>query len=141
VILSVFGYQREFKYWKLSIDCAACPICSQKVKIANVNKHLDSGCQWFDNAAEDKKWGQIFVKKGCEAKGKEKAVKSASLDNTRDRLDRLPVLSYDVLKDRDVKNLLKQQGLPIFGDSDLLRRRHKRLHIVKVSFDIMTYYY
>jgi hypothetical protein len=43
-----------------------------------------------------------------------------------EELERLPIHSYDVMKDKELRNLLKVAGLPTDGDRSMLQERHKR---------------
>ncbi|KAK0458547.1 uncharacterized protein EV420DRAFT_364248 [Desarmillaria tabescens] len=104
----------------------SCPVCGKAVKYEIINQHLDSGCKTFElNNSSKKAWSKIMApriqpgkSKQSQAKGKER---SSSIED-----EALPKVSYDTLKDRQIKNLLNDQGLSTSGDRALCITRHQK---------------
>ncbi|KAF7305186.1 DNA repair protein [Mycena kentingensis (nom. inval.)] len=97
-----------------------CPVCSAPVAMASINAHIDSGCELPDatspkKASAKSQWSTLMAppKSG---KGKAKAS-----DN-----DRIPKTSYKTLKDKQIRELLKEYGLPDVGDRSTLEARHRQ---------------
>ena len=51
------------------------------------------------------------------------ALTRSDLDDT---MERLPKVSYDVLKDKALRELLSSQQLPVSGDRNMRIARHRR---------------
>ncbi|KAG2348402.1 hypothetical protein BDR05DRAFT_874190 [Suillus weaverae] len=101
-----------------------CPICNVSIVMGDINTHLDSGCQKISSnasgaATSDAKdqWSKLFLKMG---KSRDNGI---DVDNATERI---PKASYDVLKDKQVKDLLHAHSLPIFGDRKTWIARHQR---------------
>lgn len=101
-----------------------CPICNVSIVMGDINTHIDSGCKKKSfNASgagtSDAKgqWTKLFLNKG---KSRDNGI---DVDNATERI---PKASYDVLKDKQVKDLLHAHGLPIVGDRKTWIARHQR---------------
>ncbi|KAG1764234.1 hypothetical protein EDD22DRAFT_460177 [Suillus occidentalis] len=101
-----------------------CPICNVSIAMGDINTHIDSGCKKKSfNASgagtSDVKgqWTKLFLNKG---KSRDNGI---DVDNTTERI---PKASYDLLKDKQVKDLLHAHGLPIVGDRKTWIARHQR---------------
>jgi E3 ubiquitin-protein ligase RAD18 len=101
-----------------------CPVCNVSIVMGAINTHLDSGCQKkplnasgaTTSGAKDQ-WSKLFLKKG---KSKDNGI------DVDDATERIPKASYDVLKDKQVKDLLQAHNLPILGDRKTWIARHQR---------------
>ncbi|KAG1736814.1 hypothetical protein EDB19DRAFT_1720511 [Suillus lakei] len=101
-----------------------CPICNVSIDMGDINTHLDSGCQKNTSNASGAatsgtkdQWSKLFSKKG---KSRDNGI---DVDNATERI---PKASYDVLKDKQVKDLLHAHNLPIIGDRKTWIVRHQR---------------
>ncbi|KAG1819685.1 uncharacterized protein BJ212DRAFT_1060396 [Suillus subaureus] len=98
-----------------------CPICNVSIVMGDINTHLDSGCQKFPSGAvasgTKDQWSKLFLKKG---KSRDNGI------DVDDATERIPKASYDVLKDKQVKDLLHTHNLPIIGDRKTWIARHQR---------------
>lgn len=103
-----------------------CPVCNVSIVMGDINTHLDSGCQKIlfntntsgaaTSGAKDQ-WSKLFLKKG---KSRDNGI------DVGDATERIPKASYDVLKDKQVKDLLHAHSLPILGDRKTWIARHQR---------------
>ncbi|KAG5647196.1 hypothetical protein DXG03_001155 [Asterophora parasitica] len=93
-------------------DLVKCPICTRRVKYKSINQHMDQGCKdpppnSGRPTSTTSDWKKLL---GGPSKGKQKDTS----DDTDD--DRLPKASYATLKDKKLKEMLVEQGLPTTGD-------------------------
>ncbi|KAF8431749.1 hypothetical protein L210DRAFT_962372 [Boletus edulis BED1] len=105
-----------------------CPICGRSVKFQVINAHMDgpdcgqkshSKTNNPSNPNSKVEWSRVFG--GESSKGKNK--NNSDLD---DPMERLPKVSYDVVKDKTLKELLSSQRLPVGGDRNTRIARHRR---------------
>ncbi|KAF8188361.1 hypothetical protein BJ912DRAFT_851183 [Pholiota molesta] len=123
-----------------------CPACQKKVQFALINAHMDNDCKDLagpsDSAATS--WSKLMGMPGKNGqnKGKHKYVTSifypfcatnAHLPGTNRKRDSdsdddypLPLANYTTLKDKQLKDMLVEQGLPMSGDRPLWEQRHQR---------------
>ncbi|KAG2138948.1 hypothetical protein DEU56DRAFT_801007 [Suillus clintonianus] len=101
-----------------------CPICNVSIVMEYINTHIDSGCQkkmsnTSGAATSDAKgqWTNLFSRKG---KSRDNGI------DVDDATERIPKASYDVLKDKQIKDLLHAHNLPILGDRKMWIARHQR---------------
>ena len=87
-----------------------CPICLTLVIESQINTHLDACLGVPSNAMKHEKLSL------------HNSADSDSNDSTHRSAIQLPV--YSLLKEKQIKDLLKQSGLPVHGDRDQLIRRH-----------------
>ncbi|RDB24183.1 Postreplication repair E3 ubiquitin-protein ligase rad18 [Hypsizygus marmoreus] len=100
-------------------DLVTCPLCNKHVRYKSINQHMDRGCKDTppDSTRSTKSdWQKIMSGN----KGKQKDT-SDSEDNFP-----LPKASYATLKDKKLKEMLAEHGLPVSGDRNLLIQRHQR---------------
>lgn len=107
-----------------------CPICGRLVEYQLINLHMDgSDCNnkavshsnsRSSNAGAKNEWSKILGK-GSSRKGKRKASSDSD-----EEMERLPKVSYAVLKDKALKDLLNSQRLPTAGDRSAWILRHRR---------------
>ncbi|TFK72142.1 hypothetical protein BDN72DRAFT_836516 [Pluteus cervinus] len=108
----------EGKMTSRETDLVQCPICEKKVIMTNINRHMDNNCQDANDTRSTKsQWAQLM--------GNNKAKKNQTRREDND-LERLPKASYDALKDRVLKDMLKEHDLSVTGDRNALERRHQR---------------
>ncbi|KAF5386563.1 hypothetical protein D9615_001906 [Tricholomella constricta] len=101
-------------------DLVKCPMCTRRVKYKSINQHMDQGCK--DPPLESTRstmsdWKKLMAGPN---KGKQKDT-SDDEDNFP-----LPKASYATLKDRKLKEMLTEHGLPISGDRNQWIHRHQR---------------
>lgn len=101
-----------------------CPVCNVSIVMGDINTHLDSGCQKksFNTSGAaisgaKYEWTKLFLKKG---KNRDNGIDANSAT------ERIPKASYDLLKDKQVKDLLHAHSLPILGDRKTWIARHQR---------------
>ncbi|KAJ7043099.1 hypothetical protein C8F04DRAFT_29930 [Mycena alexandri] len=95
-----------------------CPICAGSMRYKELDRHIENNCAPSPPTAPPKSqkamWSTIMQPK---SKGKEKAP---AVD------EYLPKVSYDTLKDRQLKDKLAEQGLAVTGDRALWTERLQR---------------
>ncbi|XP_068249785.1 E3 ubiquitin-protein ligase RAD18-like [Palaemon carinicauda] len=82
----------------------ACPVCNVHVPERNINLHLDA------------------CLKRMEEESKEAVVRISQTPKRKP----LPKLVYSLLSDKQLRQMLKEVGLPINGDKQQLSNRHRR---------------
>ncbi|KAJ7273090.1 hypothetical protein C8J57DRAFT_265929 [Mycena rebaudengoi] len=100
-----------------------CPLCKQSIKYKHLNEHMDNNCASISptkptapsSKSQRTQWSDLMGK----SKGKEK-------EKDEDDGYRLPKVSYDQLKDKQLKDKLLEQGLSTTGDRPLWIARHQR---------------
>ncbi|KAJ6582840.1 hypothetical protein B0H10DRAFT_2097984 [Mycena sp. CBHHK59/15] len=106
-----------------------CPVCAATLKYRDINAHIDNKCASFGAAkptAESSKsqktmWSDIMRPN---SKGKERRAVGDADDF------QLPKVSYDTLKDKQLKDKLLEHNLSTAGDRSLLILRHQRWTIL-----------
>lgn len=109
----------------------SCPICGRLVEYQLINGHIDGpdcgNCKaapksntQVPNSGARNEWSKILGKSSLK-KGKNK--ESSDSDGI---MERLPKVSYAVLKDKVLKDLLLSQRLPTTGDRITWIARHQR---------------
>ncbi|KAF9484884.1 hypothetical protein BDN70DRAFT_796760 [Pholiota conissans] len=102
-----------------------CPMCQKKVRYRILNAHLDNECKDpagpSDSAATS--WSKIM---GGPAKNGQHKGKHKKKDSDSDDEYPLPLATYATLKDRQLKDMLAEQGLPLTGDRPIWEQRHQR---------------
>ncbi|KAJ6546985.1 hypothetical protein B0H19DRAFT_1163341 [Mycena capillaripes] len=100
-----------------------CPLCKQCMKYKELNRHMDNSCATGSpkplapsSKSQKTLWSDIM---GPKSKGKEK-------DRATSEEDHLPKVSYDTLKDKQLKDKLLELGLPTTGDRTVWIARHQR---------------
>ncbi|KAG6874048.1 hypothetical protein C0995_006905 [Termitomyces sp. Mi166 len=102
-------------------DLVDCPLCSRRVKFKNINQHMDNECKDsppVSNSARSTAadWQKLM---GKLSKGKQK-------DSDDDDEYPLPKASYGTLKDKQLKGMLIEYGLPTTGDRNQWIQRHQQ---------------
>ncbi|KAI0045147.1 hypothetical protein FA95DRAFT_1561436 [Auriscalpium vulgare] len=97
-----------------------CPACAHRVHMDKINQHLDSGCKLppstvTTSAKQKDAWSKIFSGE-TRKKGKDRTGDDAPL----------PKVSYAVLKEKQIRELLAEHDLPTTGERSLLIARHQR---------------
>ncbi|KAG6853439.1 hypothetical protein C0991_004364 [Blastosporella zonata] len=106
-------------------DQVDCPLCGKRVKFKTINLHMDKGCKdsppiSVKSTTSTSDWKKLMAKPSATTKGKQK-----DNDSTNDDYP-LPKASYDTLKDKKIKEMLVEYGLPTSGDRNLWIQRHQR---------------
>jgi len=150
-----YNYHVSAQFIFLSIyvlgdDPVECPMCHKKVKYRILNSHMDKNCK--DLAPSDsvaKSWSKLMSgasgnKNTHHSKGKYRynyifyiisqrtGGRSHTIINKRkkgsdsDDEHALPIATYTTLKDKQLKDMLFEQDLPVTGDRPLWEQRHQR---------------
>ncbi|KAL4065277.1 hypothetical protein J3A83DRAFT_4166584 [Scleroderma citrinum] len=108
----------------------SCPICGRQVEYQLINGHMDGPDCNIKAVSVSKprppkpevkdEWSKILGR-GSSRKGKGRAG-----GDSDEAMERLPKVSYAVLKDKAVKDLLLSQKLPTTGDRSVWIPRHQR---------------
>ncbi|KAJ7581489.1 hypothetical protein C8J56DRAFT_266020 [Mycena floridula] len=108
------------------VNAVDCPVCQKKVSHEKINQHLDNNCSIpiakskADSGSERKDaYSMLMSPKG---KGKEKAEIPED--------DPIPKVSYDTLKEKQIKDLLQEHGLSLAGDRHIMATRHQKWRIL-----------
>ncbi|KAI9568981.1 hypothetical protein HD554DRAFT_2021105 [Boletus coccyginus] len=105
-----------------------CPMCGASVEFQVINTHMDgpdcgqkplSKTNKPSNSNAKTQWSKLLGSK---------PKKGKNMDNSDpdDTMERLPKVSYDVLKDKALRELLSSQQLPVSGDRNTRIARHRR---------------
>ncbi|KAJ7118772.1 hypothetical protein C8R44DRAFT_789233 [Mycena epipterygia] len=101
-----------------------CPVCEQGVKYKELNRHMDNNCESTGSSksapsskSQKTLWSDLMGAPP-KSKGKERAAADAD--------DRLPKVSYDTLKEKQLRDKLSEHGLLTTGDRASLTKRHQR---------------
>ncbi|KIK63525.1 hypothetical protein GYMLUDRAFT_40568 [Collybiopsis luxurians FD-317 M1] len=113
-----------------SEDLVECPMCSRRVKLGNINQHMDKSCKDEPEPTHSSKsqWDNILGSKSQAAKTSKKRGKERASSSEED--SPLPKKSYDTLKDKAIRDLLQDYDLTTSGDRKALIARHQRLVII-----------
>ncbi|KIK95964.1 hypothetical protein PAXRUDRAFT_826485 [Paxillus rubicundulus Ve08.2h10] len=105
-----------------------CPICGRFVEYMCINIHMDGpGCgrkviskaKKASNSNAKAEWSKLLGNNS-------RKDKEMGISDSDDTTERLPKVSYAVLKDKALKDLLLSQKLPIGGDRNAWITRHQR---------------
>ncbi|EIW85498.1 hypothetical protein CONPUDRAFT_162684 [Coniophora puteana RWD-64-598 SS2] len=124
-----------------------CPMCGKRVPLRSINPHIDSGCKDVGrppskislsptkarNNNAKTQWSSLFGAGGGSSGGPDSKGKGKGKDRSSPSeipTERLANASYDVLKDKQIKQLLAEQNLPTTGDRKAWIRRHKHYLII-----------
>ncbi|KIM49499.1 hypothetical protein M413DRAFT_438683 [Hebeloma cylindrosporum] len=104
-------------------EIVACPICQKHVRYRSLNAHIDRDCKDIAPSFNTvNSWSKIMgTSKNGQNKGKHKKTGSDSDDEYP-----LPISTYTTLKDKQLKDMLTQQNLPVTGDRSIWEQRHQR---------------
>ncbi|KAH7889980.1 hypothetical protein F5I97DRAFT_1849069 [Phlebopus sp. FC_14] len=104
-----------------------CPACNKSVEYQLINRHMDGPDCGSSTSSKSKplpksgakaEWSKILGNNSKKGKGK--------IDSLDDATERLPKVSYTVLRDKALKDLLISQKLPVSGDRNAWITRHQR---------------
>ncbi|KAH6918987.1 hypothetical protein BKA70DRAFT_1394424 [Coprinopsis sp. MPI-PUGE-AT-0042] len=99
-----------------------CPMCQTQIRYKDVNEHMDRGCKdpAKPKSSSSSAWSKLMTNPSSKQKGKQK--KSSDTD---DEEDRIPKASYATLKEKAIKDMLKEHGLSTLGSRSQLEARHQ----------------
>ncbi|KAG5639536.1 hypothetical protein H0H81_000683 [Sphagnurus paluster] len=103
-------------------DLLPCPLCSKRVKFKAINRHLDNGCKDPPVSSNPPRSTSSDWKKLMAGPTN---GKSRGTNDDEDTFP-LPKASYGTLKDKKLKEMLVEQGLPTSGDRTQWIQRHQR---------------
>ena len=119
----------------------SCPICQAQVTMNDMNAHIDRGCKDPVNpkASASSAWSKLMANPSAKQKGKQKSVcvpvgklfhfSSIFFRKTSDpdeEEDRIPKASYATLKEKSIREMLKDYGLSTIGNRAQLEARHQQ---------------
>jgi len=101
-----------------------CPACTDFVEADLINQHLDHGCLasnssppgMEDRSKQKNEWSKLMG-------GKKDQVKERVAG---DEEDRLPKVSYHIMKEKQLRDMLARYSLSTSGDKNLLTIRHQQ---------------
>lgn len=104
-------------------DLVRCPMCRAKVRYKRLNTHMDNNCKELPSAdSTSRTWSKIMTRTPQNLKGKNKKKTSDNDDEDYP----LPKASYGTLKDKQLKDMLREYGLPVIGDRSAWEQRHQQ---------------
>ncbi|KAH7355230.1 putative DNA repair protein [Rhexocercosporidium sp. MPI-PUGE-AT-0058] len=95
---------------------ALCPVCSKKVKIDNINSHLDRMCQDEPRITNSKPMGQLS-RQGS-------AQNPMTISDTPKRPERLAQINFSMMKEAALRKKLLEMGISAAGNKPLMERRY-----------------
>ncbi|KAF8321677.1 hypothetical protein DL93DRAFT_2072487 [Clavulina sp. PMI_390] len=115
-----------------------CPICGSELPVSQMDPHIENGCASLDKQGSGSKaaaWSNLFSSaasgsgsngtgassSASKDKGKKKAI-TVITDDDPEKRDPIPKVTWSLMKEKDVRGLLEQYGLPTDGD----RKKHER---------------
>ena len=141
-LFSLIDWQ-VLNYFLIDDDLVRCPICNAKVRYKRLNAHMDNNCEDPPSADTSKTWSKIMARPKLTAtpnpKGKNKYVNKGEVHDVETELScrkktsddddedyPLPKASYGTLKDKQLKDMLREYGLPVTGDRPAWEQRHQQ---------------
>ncbi|KAK3687250.1 hypothetical protein B0T22DRAFT_123229 [Podospora appendiculata] len=107
-----------------------CPICSARIKMEHINRHIDSSCTTYtqpkrtppppstSSATRHRNTGF--------ATARSTLAHSPSPSTAKPKApERLPTLNYSMLKDTALRKKMNELGIPASGSRQMLERRHQ----------------
>ncbi|KAK3996186.1 hypothetical protein QBC44DRAFT_318350 [Cladorrhinum sp. PSN332] len=104
----------------------ACPICSKRMKLEKVDRHLDTTCPGPDapQFSPPLPRGPLPRRRGGNALASSSSS-STSKNPTDPPPSRLPALPYSMLKDVALRKKLSELGISTAGSRPILEKRHQ----------------
>ncbi|KAF5330398.1 hypothetical protein D9619_005602 [Psilocybe cf. subviscida] len=107
-------------------DMVICPMCSRKVPFGILNTHMDKKCKDASKPASTANdWSKLLTGAGKNNQNSNKKGKQKKNGSDSDDEYPLPLASYNTLKDRQLKDMLSEHGLPLTGDRSTWEQRHQ----------------
>ncbi|KAL7629757.1 E3 ubiquitin-protein ligase rad18 [Parahypoxylon ruwenzoriense] len=104
-----------------------CPICLQRMKPIQVDRHLDTSCPGEPQPQQDSP-----SKQNSPSKQSSRSTSTPSIfpsptpfRGASKNLERLPAINYSMLKEPQLRKKLMELGLSTAGNRQMLERRHK----------------
>ncbi|KAK8052594.1 DNA repair protein rad18 [Apiospora rasikravindrae] len=95
----------------------ACPICLERMKEAQVDRHLDSSCPGSPQEQPTKPKSTSATQRN--------GFQALASPAPPPKPERLPTLSYSMLKDAALRKKLADLGVPTNGTRQILEKRHQ----------------
>ncbi|KAK8043225.1 E3 ubiquitin-protein ligase RAD18 [Apiospora phragmitis] len=95
----------------------ACPICLERMKEVQVDRHLDSSCPGTPQEQPPKQKSTSSSHRN--------GFQVLSRPAAPPKPERLPTLSYSMLKDAQLRKKLADLGIPKDGSREILQKRHQ----------------
>ncbi|KAK7957674.1 DNA repair protein rad18 [Apiospora saccharicola] len=102
----------------------ACPICLERMKEVQVDRHLDSSCPGSPQERPTQPPTQNFASNSSSSQRNGFQVLSSPA-SAPPKPERLPTLSYSMLKDAALRKKLGDLGIPTNGPRQILEKRHQ----------------
>lgn len=100
----------------------ACPICLERMKEVQVDRHLDSSCPGSPQPQPQPPKQKFTSTSSSQRSGFQVLSNPAA---TQPKPERLPTLSYSMLKDAALRKKLADLGIPANGTRQILEKRHQ----------------
>ncbi|KAI1134795.1 DNA repair protein rad18 [Hypoxylon sp. FL0543] len=100
----------------------SCPICWQRMKAAQVDRHIDKGCP------EEPQPHKTPLKRDTRSRSIPNTFSLTSSSPKKQparTLERLPAVNYSMLKEPQLKKKLADLGISTAGSRQMLERRHR----------------
>ncbi|KAI1443707.1 DNA repair protein rad18 [Annulohypoxylon stygium] len=97
----------------------ACPICWQRMKEAQVNRHLDTSCPGEPQPQKTPS------RQPSRSNSIPAVFNSSPKKLQRKNLERLPAVNYSILKEPQLRKKLSDLGISTTGNRQMLEKRHK----------------
>ncbi|KAI8956916.1 DNA repair protein rad18 [Daldinia sp. FL1419] len=99
----------------------ACPICLQRMKVDQVDRHIDASCPGEPQSRPRRSPS----KPSLQSTNIPSAFSSSPKKAPTRTYERLPAVNYSMLKEPQLRKKLLEQGLSTAGSRQMLERRHK----------------
>ncbi|KAF8344342.1 uncharacterized protein EI90DRAFT_3149681 [Cantharellus anzutake] len=103
----------------------SCPICQTRIRLNRLDPHIERGCSDPEPKKNDSKaWGTLFAssKGGLKSKG----ARRAETPEQESERKPLPKVTFALVKEKAIRELLSEHGLPTEGDKKVLQDRYNK---------------
>ncbi|KAI1075750.1 hypothetical protein F5B20DRAFT_558471 [Whalleya microplaca] len=101
----------------------ACPICWQRMKALQVDKHIDTSCPGEPQPQPQKRSAPSLQSSRSTSSSIPNGGPSRSAPSRN--YERLPALNYSMMKEAQLRKKMAELGLSTAGNRQMLERRHK----------------
>ncbi|KAK8033939.1 E3 ubiquitin-protein ligase RAD18 [Apiospora marii] len=101
----------------------ACPICLERMKEVQVDRHIDSSCPGAPRELPTQPPKQKFTSNTSNQRNGFQVLSTSA--PAPPKPERLPTLSYSMLKDAALRKKLADLGIPANGTRQILEKRHQ----------------
>ncbi|KAK0714808.1 hypothetical protein B0H67DRAFT_488576 [Lasiosphaeris hirsuta] len=104
----------------------ACPICQKRMKVNQVDPHLEASCV----GPPDEQSSSASRSRGNPNSNSRSARPAVQISPQKTRPERLPALAYSMIKDGALRKKMAELGLSTAGSRPMLERRHQEWVII-----------